>query len=388
MEQYENTLRDVPVPPHLKKYNIEKHIQSKNKSISTEITYENYMANRINLAKCKLPELKSAAKRYKLHVSGKKELLIERIQKYYNNTKSAIKLQTTFRRWLAIQMMRLRGPALKARTECVNGTDFSTLEPITEIPVSKFYSYTDATNKVIYGFDITSLIELMRQNTTFQNPYNREQFNAKTKNDILTLYRTSFILVPNFKAENQPYRGSFPDNPTRLNRDRNARIALRVYNPRINPILTETMFNQYDSITQRRNQPIATRIAQLFIAIDRLGNYTNGDWFSNLDLRSYIRLYRYLYDIWYVRSGLSYETRSLICPYSCPFEGIFTGRTLYSEVTYPQMQTACVIVFENLVYSGVSDEYKTLGAFYAMSALTLVSPEARHSMPWLYEAVM
>ncbi len=388
MEQYENTLRDVPVPRHLKKYNIEKHIQSKNKSISPEITYENYMANRINLAKCKLPELKSAAKRYKLHVSGKKELLIERIQKYYNNTKSAIKLQTTFRRWLAIQMMRLRGPALKARTECVNGTDFSTLEPITEIPVSKFYSYTDATNKVIYGFDITSLIELMRQNTTFQNPYNREQFNAKTKNDILTLYRTSFILVPNFKAENQPYRGSFPDNPTRLNRDRNARIALRVYNPRINPILTETMFNQYDSITQRRNQPIATRIAQLFIAIDRLGNYTNGDWFSNLDLRSYIRLYRYLYDIWYVRSGLSYETRSLICPYSCPFEGIFTGRTLYSEVTYPQMQTACVIVFENLVYSGVSDEYKTLGAFYAMSALTLVSPEARHSMPWLCEAVM
>ncbi len=388
MEQCENTLRDVPVPRHLKKYNIEKHIQSKNKSISPEITYENYMANRINLAKCKLPELKSAAKRYKLHVSGKKELLIERIQKYYNNTKSAIKLQTTFRRWLAIQMMRLRGPALKARTECVNGTDFSTLEPITEIPVSKFYSYTDATNKVIYGFDITSLIELMRQNTTFQNPYNREQFNAKTKNDILTLYRTSFILVPNFKAENQPYRGSFPDNPTRLNRDRNARIALRVYNPRINPILTETMFNQYDSITQRRNQPIATRIAQLFIAIDRLGNYTNGDWFSNLDLRSYIRLYRYLYDIWYVRSGLSYETRSLICPYSCPFEGIFTGRTLYSEVTYPQMQTACVIVFENLVYSGVSDEYKTLGAFYAMSALTLVSPEARHSMPWLYEAVM
>jgi hypothetical protein len=388
MEQYENTLRDVPVPRHLKKYNIEKHIQSKNKSISPEITYENYMANRINLAKCKLPELKSAAKRYKLHVSGKKELLIERIQKYYNNTKSAIKLQTTFRRWLAIQMMRLRGPALKVRTECVNGTDFSTLEPITEIPVSKFYSYTDATNNVIYGFDITSLIELMRQNTTFQNPYNREQFNAKTKNDILTLYRTSFILVPNFKAENQPYRGSFPDNPTRLNRDRNARIALRVYNPRINPILTETMFNQYDSITQRRNQPIATRIAQLFIAIDRLGNYTNGDWFSNLDLRSYIRLYRYLYDIWYVRSGLSYETRSLICPYSCPFEGIFTGRTLYSEVTYPQMQTACVIVFENLVYSGVSDEYKTLGAFYAMSALTLVSPEARHSMPWLYEAVM
>jgi hypothetical protein len=388
MEQYENTLRDVPIPPHLKKYNIVKHIQSKTKPATPEITYDNYMANRINLAKCKLPELKSAAKRCKLHISGKKELVIERIKTYYNNTKNAIKLQTTFRRWLAIQMMRLRGPALKSRSECVNGTDFSTLEPIDEIPVSKFYSYADANNKVMYGFDITSLIELMRQNTTFQNPYNRELFNSKIRNDILTLYRTSFILVPNFKSENQPYRAAFPDNQSRIQRDRNARIAMRAYHPRINPIMSENLFNQYDNITQRRTQPISTRIAQLFIAIDRLGNYTNGDWFASLDLRSYIRLYRYLYDIWYVRSGLSYETRSLICPYSCPFEGIFTGRTLYSELTYPQIQTACVIVFENLVYSGVSEEYKTLGAFYAMSALTLVSPDARHSMPWLYEAVM
>ena len=388
MEQYENTLHDVPIPPHLKKYNIVKHIQSKTKPATPEITYENYMANRINLAKCKLPELKSAAKRYKLHVSGKKEMVIERITQYYTNTKNAIKLQTTFRRWLAIQMMRLRGPALNARSECVNGTDFSTLEPIDEIPVSKFYSYADTTNKVMYGFDITSLIELMRQNGTFQNPYNRELFNSKIRNDILTLYRTSFILVPNFKGENAPYRGAFPDNQSRIQRDRNARIAIRAYHPRINPIMSEALFNQYDNITQRRNQPISTRIAQLFIAIDRLGNYTNGEWFANLDLRSYIRLYRYLYDIWYVRSGLSYETRSLICPYSCPFEGIFTGRTLYSELTYPQIQTACVIVFENLVYSGVSDEYKTLGAFYAMSALTLVSHEARNSMPWLYEAVI
>ena len=76
MERYENTLDNMPARPCIKKYEIEKHIQSKTKSTSPEITYENYMANRINLAKCKLPELKSAAKRYKLHVSGKKEMLI------------------------------------------------------------------------------------------------------------------------------------------------------------------------------------------------------------------------------------------------------------------------------------------------------------------------
>jgi len=191
--------------------------------------------------------------------------------------------------------------------------------------------------------------------------------------------------VPKFKEETIQYQHlvSRPEN-----RGRNIRRTTNVYAPRINPMQTVEMFSQYEQINEIRNSSLSSRVSQVFIAIDRLGNYTSSEWFDSLDLRGYIRLYRHLYDIWYIRSGLTYETRSLICPYGCPFDGIFTSRTLYSELTHEQIRMACVTVFENFVYSGVTEEYKTLGAFYSMSALTIVSPDARRAMPWLYEAVM
>lgn len=387
MEPYENILHNIMnISPPIKNKEIEKRLQLKSKE-SVEITYENYVSKKIVLSKCKVVELKAAAKKCKLHISGKKEMLIERIIKYYNETRFAIKIQTIFRKWLVTNMFRLRGPAFKSRSLCVNDTDFCTLEPINEIPSEKFYSVTN--NNFTYGFDITSLIELLKQNTSIQNPYTRENFDNKTKNNILTLYRLSFILIPKFKFEHTPYRSRVPDQSlNRLRRDRPTTTNLHVYNPHINHITSEEMFMQHNNIRQVRTTPVANRIVQLFMAIDRLGNYTNSSWFTNLDMRSYIRLYRSLYDIWYVRSGLTGEVRNLISPFCCPFEGIFNTRTLYSELTFNQIQLACLIVMENIVYSGVSAEYRTIGAFHALSALTIVSLDARSAMPWLYESVM
>ena len=393
MEIYENTLyvddkHGRPINNKNNKnnkYNLEKHIKSKyNVSMSPEITYENYISNKINLIKCKMPELKAAVKRYKLLRTGNKGLLIERLTNYYNQTKNVIKIQSIYRMWLVLHMTRLRGPGLTDRSNCVNQTDFSTLESINDISRDNFFSYKD-TKGFLYGFDIISLAELMHQNVSFQNPYNRETFTSNIKNDIITLYKLNCMLVPNFKEDNIKYNKMVYRN---ANVVRSGRQITRAYNPRINPMQNVEMFAQYENITHIRNRPISTRVSEVFIAMDRLGNYTSSEWFNRLDLRGYIRLYRHLYDIWYVRSGLSYETRSLICPYGCPFDGIFRHRMLYSELTHDQIKTACVIVFENLVYSGITDEYKTLGAFYSLSALTIVSNEARLAMPWLYEAVM
>jgi hypothetical protein len=120
------------ISPPIKNKEIEKRLQLKSKD-SVEITYENYVSKKIVLSKCKVVELKAAAKKCKLHISGKKEMLIERIIKYYNETRFAIKIQTIFRKWLVTNMFRLRGPAFKSRSLCVNDTDFCTLEPINEI---------------------------------------------------------------------------------------------------------------------------------------------------------------------------------------------------------------------------------------------------------------
>jgi hypothetical protein len=43
---------------------------------------------------------------------------------------------------------------------------------------------------------------------------------------------------------------------------------------------------------------------------------------------------------------------------------------------------------ENLIYSGIDEEYRKIGALHVLSALTLVSSPARIAMPWLYESIV
>jgi hypothetical protein len=387
----ENLVSDnclVPAHAETNKPIIKKRVYNK-PVILIDISYENYINDKLELDKFKLPTIKEAVRKYKLKLSGKKSELIDRLITHFKSITYAIKIQTVFRRWLVIQMNRLRGPAFKNIQLCVNESDFSTLEPLDEIPKSNFFSLTDQ-NKFTYGFNISSLIELLKQNYNACNPYNREKFNNKTKNEIITLYRCCFINLPYFKNENEPY--SITNYNSHIVRP--IRRSLPIldntisYNPRINTITTHQQLIQFNNIRTIRFTPVDNRITQLFIAIDQLGNYTNKEWFSELDIRGYIRLYRALYEIWYLRSGLTNEVRHNISPFCQPFDGIFNQRVLHSDLSLEQIQTACLIVFENLVYSGIDDEYKRLGTFHALSALTMVSRGARIAMPWLYESVM
>jgi hypothetical protein len=200
-EMLENYL--VASPSDINKPIIKKRIYNK-PVILTDISYENYMNDKLELEKFKLPAIKEAIRKYKLKLAGKKSELIERLITHFKSITNVIKIQTVFRRWLVIQMNQLRGPAFKNIKVCVNESDFSTLEPLDEIPKSNFFSVTDQ-NNFTYGFNISSLIELLKQNYNACNPYNREKFNNKTKNDIITLYRCCFINLPNFKNENEPY---------------------------------------------------------------------------------------------------------------------------------------------------------------------------------------
>ena len=51
---------------------------------------EEYLEKNVAFQKMKLPELKQIAKHYKLHVSGNKPQLIERIELYLNKYKQSI----------------------------------------------------------------------------------------------------------------------------------------------------------------------------------------------------------------------------------------------------------------------------------------------------------
>lgn len=358
-----------------------KQIKScKNSNELPTISYENYINNNIVLTKYKLTQLKDAAKCYKLRSSGKKQEIIDRIVEFFETNKYAIIIQRTFRSWITRYIIKLRGPGLHNREICVNDTDFSTMEPLNEIDNDYFYSYIDV-NNFTYGFNITSLIEWFKRNNK-TNPYNRETLPDNIVKNIISLYSLSFILCVDFSKMNLPY---IVEKPT-TNR-RNRRSLSIDYSPITRAITNMEDLARYNHIRTIRTNTIDNRISELFIEIDLLGNYTNREWFDELNIQDYIRLYRRLYEIWYYRSELTRETQNNICPFYSPFDGIFTRPLLHSEIRLEQIKIACLIVIENMVYSGINIDYRRIGTLHALSALTMVSFGARMALPWLYESV-
>jgi hypothetical protein len=383
-----------------------------------DINYIVHFKNPTLLQKFKLFEVKHIAKKHGLKFSGTKKILIERINDFFLKTLSTVKIQSIIRRWFVLFSIKNRGPAFKNRSICTNDTDFVSLEPITEIPNELFYSYKD-TKGFTYGFNISSLIDTLKIKGILNNPYNRELINEENTKKIIQIYNICFIIYPDFQRENvrlnnkaiaqylQNYQPT-PVNRMELNRNNNgdAYRRLQVIN-RNNENQTD---NRYENITmystflnineltveqeerirrlnELRNLSISQRINNLFIEIDSLGNYTQARWFENLTHNDYILLYRTLYDIWYFQGNIERTVRHSICPFQTPFYNInhiLRNRTNYNT---EQMKEICLITFENLVYTGINDDHRKLGALHALTALTVVSIGARMFMPWLYESV-
>jgi len=342
------------------------------------ISYTDFIANKMNLKKFKLPELKSIAKNLRLFITGSKSILIERIETYFNKVSNSIKIQKIFRGYIVRKSFELRGDAFKNKALCVNNTDFYTLEPLDEINFELFYSYKDSKN-FHYGFNITSLIKLMKNKTNqILNPYNREIISKNEIKSISSLYKKIYLL---FSSVLEPEDVPPTVNPTPINQPPRSN-TLYINLQHANLIREVT-----NKITEIRNKEINVRINQLFMEIDQLGNYTCAEWFFSLNVREYVRLYRTLYDIWNYRAELSREIKQKICILNDPFFNIFNERIYYNDVSLQRIQEACLIVFENLVFTGIDIEYRKLGAIHALTALTVVSQNARNSMPWLYESI-
>jgi hypothetical protein len=368
------------------------------------ITYSSYLKNENkNLNSYKQIILKNTCKHNKLKVTGKKSILIERIENYFKQLKNALIIQSLIRRKQWNIYYNKRGPGFKDRQLCSNVTDFVTLEPINEIELPYFFSYKDD-NNFIYGFNICSLINLIRSQQKFINPYNRTPFNELTKKNIIKIYNNNFFINEKFKIENKYFSRQvrslrYLTHTTNVNRNllRNIFNTSNVdnYNPRIDPRRTaditswshEQWQERITILNTVRNQTIlSVRTERLFIEIDNLGNYTNSSWFSNLTHMQYLRLYRCIYDIWSFRGQLSSLLKRYICPYHDPFEGIFP-RYVQNNITIEQIKKACLLVFENLIYSSPDVEYRKIGALHCLCSLTIVSHNARLALPFLYESV-
>jgi hypothetical protein len=125
----------------------------------------------------------------------------------------------------------------------------------------------------------------------------------------------------------------------------------------------------------------------IFHRIDTFGHITDTSWFLSLERPHLIRLLRELQDIWEYRANLSIIVKRQICPPNGnPFHGINVSSLM--QKNKETIQRNILYIMENLVSKGINSDSQSLGAFYILSALTLVSHNAAIALPWLYESVV
>jgi hypothetical protein len=359
-------------------------------------TLEIYRKGELNLAKYTIPELKYISAYYDLYTSGTKTTIIDRIQSHFEKILMVIKIQSVWRRHLVKLLFSLRGDAVLPRTRksTVNDIDFYTFENIAEIPFELFFSFRD--ESFLYGFNIESLILLISKNVgshTITNPYTRTEITDNTIHDIFQYIRLNHIFYPEIKLIDERIfnliyspivykkkRGgggahtpsSGADAAHKLNDD------MKVY-------LQQT--NIIKKIQDFRAKDIQTRIVNIFMEIDLLGNYTIHSWFSRLNLNNTIVYWNCLYDIWLYRAGIIEETKRQICPIHPPFYNKLLFNFPPAELTLEITRDYCLYAMENVIYMSTNEEFRKLGATYVIMALTVVSTDARRAFPWLYESI-
>jgi hypothetical protein len=158
---------------------------------------------------------------------------------------------------------------------------------------------------------------------------------------------------------------------------------------RISAILKIDLDLNYDELLGiSLTKQIEMKVLSLFQRIDRLGNYTNIKWFMELDKYGLIQFIRELADIWNYRANLSQETkRDIIPPLGNPFNSEHININNLPQYNLIQIKKYSIQIIDLMINKGVNENSCTLGSYYVLCALTMVSTDAANSLPWLYEAV-
>lgn len=423
-------IHSLPHHPEVKK-------RYKSKPLAnTILSYTIYFKDAVDLHKYRVDELKKLAKYHRLHITGNKPTLIGRIDTHFRQTVCVVRIQSMVRGYAVRRALRLRGPAVYDRHLCTNDTDFFQLEPLDEIPPELFFSYTDSDEEnrggtFVYGFHLHSLVlhylkkyaSLPPYRSAFDiemvtNPYNRRSFPWEVVRDIFAAYQYVRIMCPAqrldpdhaFREMYFKFTVAFREHrmePTHvppvnlLNMATVTRTSSSLRSPIPNGTVLHwvetrpsgfSMAATLDATRQRmeeiRQSTLTNRITQLFMEMDHLGNYTNSEWFTSLTRRECLVFYEQLSELWQFRAQIPQTIKMRICPLGNPLFLSMPDQWRPSEISTNVLVNGCLAVMENMVFTGLDDEYRKLGALHVLTALTTVSLPARNSMIWLYESIM
>lgn len=294
----------------------------------------------------KVTELKNMCKHYGIKCSGTKQELKTRIYTHLIQSHFIKRIQRMIRKNFIKMHARMSGPAYKDRSLCVNDSDFYSMEPMNEIPRNQFISFKDDAG-MVYGFDVMSLYtyydtEMDNGRQFPSNPYNRMQFPMTLRRQMHRKIRLTDILGIPCKIEEDP-----------------------------EPVM---------SMQERDDQVLFSAFQQ----INSHGHYADSSWFSELTFVQVMRFMRELADIWNYRAQIMPQLKQEICPPNGdPFRYVDLRGLSPEMIKHQGIQ-----IINTFVTSGINRDSQSLGAYYVLSALTLVSQHAQAAMPWLYESVV
>lgn len=334
----------------IEKYFIEHNYNKIDKSLKKSpfiYNFDDY--DKLYKYKYTIKDIKDIAKRLKLikcNKTKKSDLLY-----YYTNilylSLYVKKIQECWRKYFIYLFNKTLGPSYRKFNLSNNMDDFLTTENIKDIDYYYYFSFKDNDN-FVYTFNIISIVSLLNKNIK-QNPYNRNDFNIELIDKIKKRVKYNKIL--------------------------NKLGDFKLYEPK-ELTLKEKIFN-------------------LFHKMDQLGNYTSVNWFLDLNERQIFKFLFELYEIWNFRAQLNSQMKRNICPpHGNPFINC-SKRFLTNVINQTQLHNYNMITLRTiaykvmyiLIYTSPNDTNKNMGVLYILSSLTLVSENARNSLPWLYTSV-
>ena len=253
-------------------------------------------------------------------------------------------IKTLTPRFITRTLNKLKGPAFKKR-DCVNETDFLMFEKVKNIPNNQFFSFLD-NDGFLYGFNICSVYNLLYVENVGKkalNPYNRNEINKQVYEDVKNIITLSNI----------------------LNIETNIEVK-----------------NDFDLLSFKKK--IELKCVNIFQKIDELGNNTHYNWFYQLNKQKLLKFINELIDIWNYRLNLTNLLKRQICaPDGNPFYSLRINTLFQNDID--TIKNGLLNVINKLITKGLDRNLKSLGAYYVLGSLTLVSSDAAISMPWLYE---
>ena len=257
---------------------------------------------------------------------SKSELIkdIKRLMTY--NVNKIILIQSVIRKWLIYR-----------RNKCCNKEEITSFDSIFDISPTYFYLFKDKQNGLSYGYDIRSLVSILKSD--YQScPYTYRHFTDEEKERI---------------------------------------------NKFVKKIKDKGVSLSFDKMEFTPEQAMEMRMKDIFHKINMLDNYTSHTWFNNLSLNSLVTLYNALEDIWNYRLGMTPEAKSNILPSTNGNAFTLSVNSIKRIKNKLQLQDILLTEIDKFISDGINRDERKLGAMVILTGLVEVSDDAADGLPHL-----